>query len=153
MSEIAALEGRITAALGRIAVGLDQAVGTAPSGETEALAAERQVNAQLTERVRAIKEKQETTVASLEKRLARLTETLDVQGLELQRMKKTNIALRENNRVLREAVEAGVGDGQMINKSMATELEALRASRLADMAEMDEILAELRPLVEEGADA
>ncbi len=162
MNDISELERRISAALLRIAHGLDAAPvvpapevrgAEVPPDLLEELESERLVNAQLSERVRVIKEKQETMVGVLEGRLARMAEQLDAIGLEFQRMKKTNIALRENNRVLREALENGVGDAHLINKSMMAELEALRSSRMAEMVELDEVLAELRPLVEERADA
>jgi len=150
------MERRIAAALDRIAAGLERAPRP-PAGETgqlrEALEAERNANAQLTERVRAVKERQESVVAGLERRLARQTELLDVQGLELQRLKKSVIQLREANRVLREAQEAGLADPSAINRSLQAEVEGLRATRAAEIAELDEILAELRPLVGEGGDA
>ena len=159
MSEIAELERRITGALERIARGFEAGLTAAAPDPgfdgvpDEALENERLVNAQLTERVRALKDKQETVLAALDAKVARLTEALDAQGLDLARLNLTNSALRENTRVLREALEAGVGDAQLINTSMAVELAALRASRSAEIAEMDAILAELRPLIEETADA
>lgn len=150
------LERRIAAALDRIAAGLERAPRPA-AGEAgqlrEALEAERAANAQLTERVRAIRERQENVVTGIERRLARQTELLDVQGLELQRLKKSLIQLREANRTLREAQEAGLADPAAINRSLQAEVEALRAGRAAEIAELDEILAELRPLVGEGGDA
>ena len=42
-----------------------------------------------------------------------------------------------------------MSDSGLINKSMAQELDALRASRMAEMAELEDVMAELRPLVEE----
>ncbi len=39
----------------------------------------------------------------------------------------------------------------LLNRAMMTELEALRAARAADVAEMDEILSELKPLIGEVA--
>jgi len=159
------MERRIAAALDRIAAGLERApratgpgaAAAAAAGEAgelrQALAAEQNANAQLTERVRAVKERQESLVAGLERRLARQTELLDVQGLELQRLKKSVVQLREANRQLREGSEAGVADPAAINRSLQAELEALRAGRAAETAELDEILAELRPLVGEGGDA
>ena len=41
----------------------------------------------------------------------------------------------------------------LLNKAMLAELEALRATRLSEMAEMDEILAELKPLIGDMQDA
>lgn len=162
MAELAELERRITAALERIGAGLDR--WPAPQGAepragdsdaaaqeivrlTEALEAERTANAQLNERLKAVKEKDAQSVQALEDRVEAMTRQLDVQGIELQRMRKTAIALREQMRALREAALAGVADAHMINKSMLAELEALRATRATETAELDEILAELGPLI------
>lgn len=156
MSDISELERRITAALARITAGLDSLSATpTPEGADatqEALLSEQLANAQLNERLRAVKEKSETTIAALEKKVEKMTQQLDVQGLELQRMRKTNIQLRETLRALREAQEAGTAEPHLLNKSMMAELEALRASRMAEMAEMEEILGELKPLIGERAD-
>lgn len=111
------------------------------------LAAEREASRHLPERLAATGEQQETGAAALERKLADMTRQLDVQGLEVQRMKKTNIQLRETIRTLREAMEQDVGAPHLINKSMLAELEALRAARAAEMAEMDEILGGLEPLL------
>lgn len=166
MSDFVEYERRITAALHRISQGLGQlgdvrSAGTiaAPTGadstETaalrEALDAERAANAQLTERVRAIKEKQETMIGGLERTVARLTEQLDAQGRETQRLKRLNAQLTDTNRSLSTAAEQGVTEPHLINRAMMTELEALRAQRAADVAEMDEILSELKPLIGEVA--
>lgn len=174
MDEITELERRMTAALERIGVGLDAIVAKAPTGSqatasgpasgpaagdddvaglAAALEAERSANAQLNERVRAIRERQETTVATLERRIEQMTRQLDTQGIELSRMKKANIGLRESLRGLRGAQEGGITDAHLINKSMLAELEALRASRTAEMAEMAEILDELAPLIGGGTHA
>ncbi|MBC7153331.1 MAG: hypothetical protein H5U19_01635 [Rhodobacteraceae bacterium] len=169
MNEITELEHRIAAALERIGAGLD-AIGSAgsaakaPDGAKdasgdevarlrEALEAERAANAQLNERVRAIRERQETTVAGLERKLERMTRQLDAQGIELQRMKKAGIGLREAQRALREAHEAGLSEPHLINKSMLAELESLRAARQAEAVEIAEILEELSPLIREDINA
>lgn len=153
MNDITELERRLAVALERIAYGLEQMPAavplTGPGSLAEDLESERLVNAQLAERVRVIREKQETMVGALENRLARAVEQLDAITVEAQRLKSAGIALRENNRVLREALEGGVGDAHLINRSMQAELEALRASRLIEMAELDGVMAELRPLVED----
>ncbi|MCA0272884.1 MAG: hypothetical protein LCH69_12580 [Proteobacteria bacterium] len=166
MNDIAELERRITMALERIGAGIDL-VGAAvpaqshrePDGDAEtriaelqdALDSERTTNAQLTERVRAIKEKQETMVGALEKNVARLTHQLDAATIDLQRLKDANQDLVDANRALGAAVEAGLADPGLINHAMLSELEALRAARAADVAEMDGILAELKPLISEVA--
>ncbi len=163
MSDITELERRISVALERIGAGLDllgQGSGAAPAagadeGELtrlrDALDAERTANAQLTERVRAIREKQETMVEALEKKVGRLTEQLNTAGVELQRQKQLNADLTEANRALSDAAQEGVAEPHLINRSMMTELEALRIARAAEMAEMEEILSELKPLIGEVA--
>ena len=89
--------------------------------------------------------------AQLEARIDKMTRQLDVQGLELQRMRKVTVQLREQLARLREAAEAGSTEPHLINKAMMAELEALRAARASEIAEMDEILSELSPLI--GAEA
>ncbi|NUB43264.1 hypothetical protein GEU84_002620 [Fertoebacter nigrum] len=162
MQDIAELEGRITAALDRIGKGVE-ALSEAPA-EAGPLAAaldeERTANAQLAERLRAVKERDGARIAGLEAEVARLTGQLDVQGLEMQRLRQSTIQLREHLRALREAQESGLAEPGQLNKAMQAELEALRAARSSELAEMDAILAELTPLLsaatspqEERADA
>lgn len=164
MNEIAELERRITAALDRIGRGIgtmaeqgDMAMSpVGRSGDTgaeddrarlrEALETERATTAQLTERVRAIKEKQETIIAGLERKVLRLTQELDVAQSELQRQKQAAEDLVVANR----ALIAGTDDAP-VDRAMAAELAALRAARAAEVAEMAEILAELKPLIGEVA--
>lgn len=163
MNDISELERRILYALDRIGTVVDTmsgAVAPMPQStpdpvEAERLRAEleteRSANAQLTERVRAIKDKQETMVAALEARVARLTQQIDAQGAELQRQRRINAELTEAHRALSDAARNGMADPHLLNQSLATELEALRAARAAEMAEMEEILAELKPLIGEVA--
>lgn len=155
MSEIAELERRITAALDRAGQALDRL--NAGSGDTadnsadltSELEAERTANAQLEERVRAIKVKQETMVTRLEADVARLREALATRDSEVQQMRAVNEELRASNQALRDANASGVSDPHLINKSMMSELESLRASRAADRAEIEDILATLEPVLKE----
>jgi hypothetical protein len=174
MQNIAELERRITAALERIGVGIDRVAArpvapVAPVTGQEALLRaqleeERAVSAQLKERMAALTERAAKAAeraaevkpvhvpvaqAQLEARIDKMTRQLDVQGLELQRMRKITIQLREQLARMREAAEAGATDPHLINKAMLAELEALRATRQVEIAEMDEILAELSPLIGE----
>jgi hypothetical protein len=161
MQEIAELEKRITAALERIGKGVDrlaQAPRVAPpaTGAAEAalraqLEDERALNAQLQEKLRAAKEREPK--GDLHEKIDRLTQQLDVQGLELQRMRRTAAALRDQLAALRAAQSAGVTEPHLINKAMAAELDALRAQRLTEVAEIDEILAALDPHIAEAAHA
>lgn len=159
MQNLAELEQRINVALERIGRGLDTLAGQAASAPPPApepaadpaeliqlraeLEAERAAHAQAQDRLRAIKERDLAQAGQSQEKVERLTRQLDVQGLELQRMRRTTVSLREQLRQLREAVAAGVTEPHLINKAMLTELEALRASRLTEMAELDEIASAL----------
>jgi len=165
VSDIAELERRITAALERIGSGVDGMgvaapvesvdADTADTSEVdslkEALEAEKLANAQLEERVSAIKEKQETTIKEMEARIEGLTKNLAKHEADAKKLLKVNAQLRESNDELRASNESGVGDAHLINKAMQTDLEALRATRKADLAELETIMAELKPLIGEGA--
>lgn len=163
MQDITELERRIAVALERIGKGVDriparnaaaaapppaQAQAAAPASEDVAvlralLEEERTANAQLQERLRAVKDKDLVVQSQLQEKVEKMTRQLDVQGLELQRMRKTAISLREQLRVLREAQAAGLAEPHLVNKAMLAELDALRATRLTEMAELDEIAAAL----------
>jgi predicted nucleic acid-binding Zn-ribbon protein len=161
MQEIAELEKRITAALERIGKGVDrlaQAPRSAPSASGGADAAlraqledEKALNTQLQEKLRAAKERE--SKGDLQEKIDRLTQQLDVQGLELQRMRRTAAGLRDQLAALRAAQAEGVAEPQLINKAMAAELDALRAERLTEVAQIDEILAALDPHIAEAAHA
>jgi len=183
-SNIAELERRITAALGRIGVGLDkwtdaaagspvlQAAPSTPSSSEPnpvltaqanqiavldaeiaklkaALATEKANTAQLAEKLKSVKDREGSSQGQLEAKVEKMTQQLDVQGLELQRMRKSTVQLREHLRILHEAAADNMAEPNLINKAMLAELESLRATRHTETAEMDEILAELKPLIEE----
>jgi predicted RNase H-like nuclease (RuvC/YqgF family) len=166
MQDITELEKRITAALERIGKGVDRLsaqgrpVVTAPPAAAGAptdaalraqLEEEKSLTSQLQARLRAASVRE--AKGDLQEKVDRLTQELDVQGLELQRMRRVNATLREQLEALRASQAAGVTDPGLINKSMAAELEALRATRLSEMAEMDEILAALEPHLTEAGNA
>jgi chromosome segregation ATPase len=158
MQDITELERRISAALERIGRGVDgipTAQGDPPApqpvaGDSDELASlraqleeERTASAQLQDRLKGLKDRELAQTAQLQEKIDRMTRQLDVQGLELQRMRRTTIGLREQLRQLREQQAAGVAEPHLINKAMLTELDALRATRLTEMAELDEIAAAL----------
>ena len=167
MHEIAELERRIMAALDRIGLGLGalaearaalplpDAAAAEAAAEVEAtllreaLDEERMANAQLNERLRVLRDQGAKAQAVAVEDGDRLTRLLDEQGLETQRLHALCVKLREDLRQLREAAEAGVADAAMINKAMLAELEALRADRSAEAAEMRDILAAIHPLLRE----
>lgn len=161
MTDIAALEARLTAAMERIANGLAALSAPLPvsarddGAETaalrQALDEEKTANAQLNERVRAIREKQDMMVDQLEKRVHRLQDRVASQETEIGQLRRVNAQLRENSKMLREAA-AGSVDAHLLNKTMLMELEATRAAQSADRSELDAIIAELAPLIEESTD-
>ena len=166
MQDITELEKRITTALERIGKGVDRlasqprsvAVASAPAAAAPTdsalraqLEEEKSLTAQLQARLRAAKERE--AKGDLQEKIDRLTQDLDVQGLELQRMRRVNASLREQLEALRGAAASGTTEPGLINKAMAAELEALRATRLSEMAEMDEILAALEPHLTEVGNA
>lgn len=158
MTDISDLQARITAALDRIGSGID-GLG-APTARlaadvaeiarlTAALDEERTANAQLEERVRTIKEKQDGTVEVLAGEVERLRGLLATEEQAVARLGRVNADLRANNNALREAIQRGVAEPHLVNKSMMAELEALRAAQSADRAELDAVLGELNALVGE----
>ncbi|MFN6924292.1 MAG: hypothetical protein ACK4P8_01430 [Tabrizicola sp.] len=164
MQDIAELEQRITAALERIGKGLDRLSAAPPRPAPQAAAApgadaalraqleeEKSLTAQLQERLRNLKERE--SKGDLQAKIDKLTQQLDVQGLELQRMRRTAETLREQLAALRAAQAEGVVEAQLINKAMAAELDALRAIRLTETAEIDDILAALEPHLTEAGHA
>ena len=165
MQDITELEKRITTALERIGKGVDRlashprqattttAPAAAPSDSAlrAQLEEEKSLTAQLQARLRAAKDRE--AKGDLQEKVDRLTQDLDVQGLELQRMRRVNASLREQLEALRCAAASGPTEPTLINKAMAAELEALRATRLTEMAEMDEILAALEPHLTEAGNA
>ncbi|MBW4708582.1 hypothetical protein KX928_12385 [Roseobacter sp. YSTF-M11] len=151
MSEIEELNSRIMAAMDRVAQGVD-GLGAAENADVEALKQEldeeKTVNAQLTERVRVLGERQEKALASLEAKATETAERMSKLDTDLQRLRRANAQLSEACEALRAANAEGVGEPHLINKAMMAELEALRAARAAEIAEADEIIAALTPLLE-----
>jgi predicted nucleic acid-binding Zn-ribbon protein len=154
MSNIDELQRRITAAMDRVAAGLAEissGQAAADPDMAQALEDERTANAQLTERVRALKTKSDAEMASLRTQVEESQGRMAQLDVELQRVRRANAALADACTALRDANEEGVGDPHLINKTMLAELEALRAARAADVAESSAILAALTPLVDAAA--
>jgi hypothetical protein len=148
MSEIQDLQTRLSEALARIGAAL--AVPAVPPDDpekrqlAEALEAEKVVSHQLEARVTALHEKADV----LEQEVMRLKADLAARDALTQQFRRVNAQLRQNNLALREANGRGLADAHLINRAMLAELESIRASRDADRAEIDAVLAELDPLLE-----
>ncbi len=151
MSDIEELQRRITAAMDQVAFGLEK-LGTQQAGADEEtrrlLDEERTANAQLKERVRGLRTKSEEELAALRAQVDEGEARMAQLDIELQRVRRVNAQLGDACAALREANAEGVGEAQLINKAMLTELDALRAARAADAAEASVILASLQPLLD-----
>lgn len=138
MSDISELERRLTAALDRISSGVANVQATPAVDNSAELAEASAANAALNERV-----------DRLEARALRLTDRLEDAETENARLEAVCEALRAHCDALTAANSAHQGAGDMINAAMASEMSELRAARKADIAQMDEILAELAPILKE----
>ena len=162
MSNIEELQQRISAAMDRVAQGLDK-IDSATSGPdpemAQALEDERTANAQLTERVRTLKAKSEEDKTQADNALAEMRAKLE-EGearmaqldVDLQKLRRVNDQLTDACEALRKANEEGVGEPHLINKAMLAELDGLRAARAADVAETSAILSALQPLLDTASD-
>lgn len=135
MSDITELERRLTAALDRISSGVANAAPAVDTGQVDELSSQ---NAALRERVNR-----------LEDRALRLTDRLEDAEKENARLEAMIAALSDHTDALTAANAANQGAGDAINAAMSAELSELRSARKADIAQMDEILAELAPAIKE----
>lgn len=161
MNDIIELEGRIASALGRIRRQVDAMTPAAPtetvSHDAEEVASltarldeERTANAQLEERVKALKDRQDSMLAGLASQAEADKAKLATMDVELQRLQAVNAELRAVASEMRKALQDEVADAELVNRAAAAELEAVSAARDADRVEVDAILSELAPLIGEG---
>ncbi|SFG29551.1 hypothetical protein SAMN04488039_101379 [Sulfitobacter dubius] len=153
MSELEEYQRRITAAMDRMAKGLDQ-LNAAPAEPDEdivqALEDERQANAQLTERVKSLKESHQNDLAALREQMDFNDDRMTQLDMDVQRLRQANEQLSAACEQLRLANAEGLADPKLIDTAVIAELESLRATRAIEMAEIDAVLTALAPLVEEG---
>ena len=157
MSDIHQLEGRITAALDRIreATARQQAapapvVAPVDTADLSAqLDDERTANAQLEERVKALKDRQDSTIADLEVKAAGHAQQLAELEAEIQRLRGSNADLCDVTAQLRSAAADGATAPELINRATIAEVEALQAQRASEVVEIDAVLSTLKPLIVE----
>ena len=125
MSDTSELEGRILSALDRTRLALDRmgpnAKGDGRDGVVEGLKAD----------------------------VTRLQEALGTRDALLQQMRAVNRKLRESNAALRAAHAEGQVQADLLNFALEGELAGLRATREAEKAEIEEVLAMLEPVLKE----
>lgn len=107
-----------------------------------ALAAEQEANAQLSERVRAIREKQDTTLGAMERKYGAAVRAQEAAFKEVAALKQANAALVAANRKL---MDEGVAFSE---EALMAELQSLRAARDGESAELEQIIAGLDPIIE-----
>jgi len=116
-----------------------------------ALEAEREANAQLSERVRAIREKQDTTLNAMERKYGAAVRAQEAAFKEVAALKAANSALIASNRKL---MDEGVAFSE---EGLMAELTALRAARASEANELGDIIDGLAPILaaneEESQDA
>ncbi len=152
MTDIAELERRITAALDRIGSGLGR-IGESARAQAADLAAKREAEERLEERVRAAEDSQERLAAGLRDEIASLKTALSEVDADLQRLRAVNADLRTSNAALREANAAGLADPDLVNDALRTEVEALQALDETTRGEIERALALLEPLAGEAEHA
>ena len=121
MSDIDELQTRLSAAMERIARGVDTLNSNDGPDSAQLqtqLEEEKTVTAQLEERLKTLKERQANELETVRAQMVETRAKVDALDLELQRLRKSNTQLREANAALREANEAGVGEPHLINKSI-----------------------------------
>ncbi len=158
MSDIRELEGRINAALDRIRAGMakQQAAPAAVAPvavEAPDLSAkldeERTANAQLEERIKALKARHDAATLDLEKAATQHAAQLATLEAEIQRLRGSNADLRDVTAQLRSAAADGAISPELINRATMAEVDALQAQRASEVVEIDAILTTLKPLIEE----
>ncbi|WP_342075936.1 hypothetical protein [Yoonia sp. SS1-5] len=153
MEDIGALESRILAALDRIGT----AAGAKGGGDeqaalSKALAHEQAKNVELIDSARALKDRLDAEIAQLTDKLAAQTAQIEQLDTDLQRLRASNTQLREMNADMRQAITTGKFP-EVADAAKDAEIAALAAQRAADAAEIEAVLGQLTPLLEEAAHA
>ncbi|MEL6570358.1 MAG: hypothetical protein AAFQ64_01785 [Pseudomonadota bacterium] len=149
ITDVSSLEARINDALGRIETGLGAMADVAGADLGTQLDEEREANAQLEERVKALKARQDNQIAELEAQVKAYADQLTALDAEMQRLRASNADLRDVGAQLRAAASDGTASPELINRAMMAEVEALTAQRAAEAAEVDAVLSTLKPLLAE----
>lgn len=153
MSELEDYQRRITAAMDQMAKGVDR-LSAAPAEPDEdivqALEEERQANAQLSDRIKTLKESHQGELDDLRAQMDFNNDRVTQLDMDVQRLRQANEQLSAACEQLRLANAEGLANPKLIDTAVIAELESLRATRAIEMAEIDAVLTALAPLVEEG---
>ena len=167
MSDIEDLEARIAGALERIRAGVENlSAAPDPAADDESaslesrveelnalLATEQQASATTQAKLDAMMLKSGSATEALEARIASLTAELDTLEQENSKLRDTVNDLQGVNATLRDSAAAGVTEPEAINESLVADLKAMQTSRASEIRDMESILADLAPILEEAPHA
>ena len=167
MSDIEDLEARIAGALERIRAGVENlsavpAEAVEPEGESlearveqlTAMLEDEQRNATTAQaKLDAIMLKSGSATEALETRIATLTAELDGLEQENAQLREAVNELQGVNATLRDSAATGVTEPEAINQSLIADLKAMQTSRASEIRDMEAILADLAPILEEAPHA
>ncbi|WP_374424423.1 hypothetical protein [Paracoccus sp. (in: a-proteobacteria)] len=151
--DLNASEKRLIAALDRIDRFLDQSAGAACRGqgdapELAALEAElrtmRDENARLSQEMVLLHERQSAAATQYEARLAAAQDRIQALGQETAQLTAANEALAAANRALS---GTAAPSGDVARGALEAEIESLRASRAAEIAQMGDIIETLDRMI------
>ena len=154
MNDINDLQTRLGVALARIRSASERLKPDDDDEESVAglkarLDEERVANAQLEERVRVLKDRQDNRIAELEAQVSASAERFAALDQEVQRSQQVNAELRAVAEEMHRALADGVAEPELVNRAVMAELDAIKAARAADRQEMDTLLSELQPILKE----
>lgn len=112
---------------------------------------EQSTNAQLEQRVRRLRDRQQGFLTKLEADIGKQQAAMRKLDADLQTLRVANEQLRQSNHSLRTANESGVADPELINKAMMDEIVALHAARSTDQSEAQVVITSLNVLLQKTA--
>lgn len=158
VNDLENLQGRISTALERIRQGAERLAAQSAAGDAaqsaalaEALDAEKLANAQLENRIAALREKHEAERAGQASDRQSIAAGYAALEQDLQRLRAASDQLRQSNQMLRDANAQGLADAELIDAAQSAEIEALRAQLNAERAESDVVLAQLSAMLNAAA--
>jgi len=110
---------------------------------------ERKATKYLEDRVQVLKARQDEQIAALNARIADMRASFEGFESQIDDLRAANAKVTSHSEKLRLALADDVADASLINMAMQAEIDALRAARDLDAAEIDNVLALLEPLVAE----
>ncbi|MEM7439847.1 MAG: hypothetical protein AAF393_09630 [Pseudomonadota bacterium] len=137
----------LTQRVGELEKALSVATETATKSDKKLKSANKEL-ASLREEAEDQDKFDEEEMAALNRRIENLTKAQEDAYEDRNRAKQYNQHVRKLNADLRKANEANVADADAINKSLEAEVEQLSAQREQDLREINDLIAQLRPLVE-----